>query len=139
MYEYKCQCIDCGAEFLSLRKWPLSPSEQPPKRCKQCLGQFRKEVWRYSQKRRKEDYYIDKHGYANIRINGQFVAEHRFVMEQTLGRSLKKGESVHHKDGDRAKNYPDNLELWVKPQQLAGQRASDLICPHCGKSYLSPG
>ena len=39
----------------------------------------------------------------------------------TTGSTLTESESVHHKDGQRARNTPDNLELWVKPQP-AGQR-----------------
>jgi len=32
-------------------------------------------------------------------------------MEDALGRPLRSDEDVHHKDGDRANNAPDNLEV----------------------------
>lgn len=73
-------------------------------------------------------------GYVDRYVNGRRLPEHRLVMVEKLGRPLLKGESVHHKNGNKSDNTPANLELWVGPLR-AGQRASEVKCPHCGEMW----
>jgi len=53
--------------------------------------------------------------YRQIRRNdingGQAVYEHRWLMEQHLGRKLERHEHVHHKNGNRRDNRLENLEV----------------------------
>lgn len=54
------------------------------------------------------------------------LLQHRRVVSERLGRRLHSYENVHHKNGNRQDNRPENLELWVK-RQPAGQRVEDLV------------
>lgn len=74
----------------------------------------------------------DRRGYVAVKVRrggppqDQWEYEHRIVMACLLGRDLRPEESVHHRDGDKANNHPDNLELWAKGHP-AGQRVREKV------------
>lgn len=68
---------------------------------------------------------IRRAGHPNAMRNGS-ILEHVVVMSEMLGRPLLRHENVHHMNGIRDDNRPENLELWTVPQ-LPGRRVSDLV------------
>ena len=112
-----CNCLHCGVEF-----YVPQYRCRTAKYCSQrCHGLNKPEV---SQKAR-ESSPITKRSralaqlnkkprtYKTIVVNGKCVREHRWIMEQFLGRKLETWEHVHHIDGNHQNNNIENLEVLI--------------------------
>ncbi len=76
---------------------------------------------------------LRKPNYSGSRKDGS-ILEHRYVMEQKLGRELKSYEIVHHKNGRKTDNRQENLELKTRKTHHTGNGDYD-ECPKCGYKY----
>ena len=65
-----------------------------------------------------------------------YVMEHRVVMESVLGRLLEDGEVVHHLNGIKSDNVPENLQVMQKRHHDQSRRTSRIVtCPHCTTEF----
>jgi hypothetical protein len=132
-------CELCKLNLVESTHPYLDPQNSHAKYCKEC----RQKIRLSKQKTRSEKVVSSvgtersgSSGYVGIVTRlGKWTPKHKVVMEAALGRKLKPREAVHHINANRADNRPENLELWVRTHP-SGARARDLVCPHCGKSYL---
>ena len=76
------------------------------------------------------DKYIDNRGYKRDKDSNKPV--HCYMAEKKLGRKLRDGEVVHHKDRNKTNNSKTNL--WVCENQAEHDRIHKLNASRHGKS-----
>jgi hypothetical protein len=56
-------------------------------------------------------FYLYMPEHPNAIKKGRYIAEHRYNLEQKIGRLLERSEVSHHINGDKKDNRPENLEV----------------------------
>lgn len=113
-YRYPCEiqdhtfcCRECARGYLSEKMSRMNQERNPTRMCE--------ETRRKISKRRKSTTSLKPDTYG--KTLGRHT--HRIAAEQKLGRPLRKGEVVHHVDGDKHNNDPQNLMIFESQAEHA--------------------
>lgn len=99
-------------------------------------------MWKVEKIVKKGEYeYAVVKGHPNATKYG-YVLHHRIVMENLLGRLLSPSEVVHHKNGTKKDNRPENLEVLISTEhnrQHTSERGKKMVrlrCPSCKMEFV---
>lgn len=122
--DWQRTCERCGSQFLALR-------HSLGKFCsKTCAARAAQTPMTIERARRCSDYrggrQVTPSGYVRIFVGKGhhlantkgFAYEHRLVAEQTLGRRLTRSEIVHHVNGSKTDNRPENLVIMSQSEHV---------------------
>ena len=103
--KFESKCIVCGKVWMG--------TARPRKFCSQkCVSQgIHNGMWQDGRYETPAGYVMLYSPQHPNRVAGNYVLEHRLVMEKNLGRFLTDKEQVHHINGMRSDNRIENLEL----------------------------
>lgn len=107
-------CTNCNKQFL--RRTPRGIRSKRPFCTIHCYFIFNNGL-NHSGYKGKE--FLDKKGYRVVSISGRRIKEHRWVMEQCIGRPLTPNEVVHHINHNKSDNRLENLKIMLPGEHTA--------------------
>jgi len=110
-----CTCLICECEFY-VPAYRAATAKYCSRRCNargniEILEKGREKSPLMKRARAMAEENRGPRNYKRIVVNGEEVREHRWIMEQHLGRKLETWEHVHHIDGNHLNNSLSNLEV----------------------------
>lgn len=112
-------CPQCGGK--------MEPKSATCSKCRPTYSGAANPNWRGGRTKHQRGYvllWVDSH--PRLANKSGYVFQHILTMEATLGRNLHMNERVHHRNGIRDDNRPENLELWTSPHPT-GVRVEDSV------------
>lgn len=74
--------------------------------------------------------FVNSHGYVMVYVGRErkkYIPEHVLIAEREFGGPLPPGTDVHHINGIKDDNRPENLEIWLSKSHPSGQRVEDQL------------
>lgn len=114
-YHHFC-CIECRRK--AGKMVASSFDEITREKARQRIIYYNKNVFNHGeyQERNSESRRKLGSGKGYTKVNGRH--QHRIVAEKMLGRPLRPGEIVHHKDGNKRNNTPENLVVMSQSEHI---------------------